>query len=80
VLPPSVVTDIIFLRKRAPGEPARHQEAEWERSRPFDIDGAEVSINRYFVRQDARRQADLIPVDMLRQLEVQDSVATALAK
>jgi hypothetical protein len=46
----SVVTDIIFLRKRAPGEPARHQEAEWQRSRPFDIDGAEVSINRYFVR------------------------------
>ena len=25
----AVVTDIIFLRKRAPGEPARHQEAEW---------------------------------------------------
>jgi hypothetical protein len=46
----AVVTDIIFLRKRAPGEPARHQEAEWERSRPFEIDGTEVSINRYFVR------------------------------
>ncbi len=46
----AVVTDIIFLRKRMPGEPARHQEAEWQRSRPFEIDGAEVSINRYFVR------------------------------
>src|SRR6202011_2554873 len=46
----AVVTDIIFLRKRAPGEPARHEEAEWHRSRPFEIDGAEVSINRYFVR------------------------------
>ena len=46
----AVVTDIIFLRKRVPGEPARHQEAEWQRSRPFEIDGTEVSINRYFVR------------------------------
>ena len=46
----AVVTDIIFLRKRAPGEPARHQEAEWHRSRPFEIEGREVSINRYFVR------------------------------
>ncbi len=28
----AVVTDILILRKRAPGEPARHQEAEWQRS------------------------------------------------
>ena len=46
----AVVTDIVFLRKRAPGEPARHEEAEWHRARPMEIDGAEVSINRYFVR------------------------------
>jgi N12 class adenine-specific DNA methylase len=46
----SVVTDIVFLRKRAPGEPARHEEAEWQRSRPFEIDGVEIPINRYFVR------------------------------
>jgi N12 class adenine-specific DNA methylase len=46
----AVVTDIIFLRKRAAGEPARHEEAEWQSSRPFDIDGAEIPINRYFVR------------------------------
>ncbi len=46
----AVVTDIVFLRKRPPGESARHQEAEWHRSRPFDIDGEEISINRYFVR------------------------------
>jgi N12 class adenine-specific DNA methylase len=46
----AVVTDIIFLRKRAPGEPARHEEAEWQRSMPFDIDGREVPINRYFIR------------------------------
>jgi N12 class adenine-specific DNA methylase len=46
----AVVTDIVFLRKRAPGERARHEEAEWLNSRPFEIDGTEVSINRYFVR------------------------------
>jgi N12 class adenine-specific DNA methylase len=46
----AVVTDIVFLRKRAPGEPARHEEAEWHRSRPFEIEGEEISINRYFVR------------------------------
>jgi N12 class adenine-specific DNA methylase len=46
----AVVTDIVFLRKRAPGESARHQEAEWHRSRPFEIEGVEIPINRYFVR------------------------------
>ena len=46
----AVVTDIVFLRKRAAGEHARHHEAEWHRSRPLEIDGVEVSINRYFVR------------------------------
>ncbi|HEX5442300.1 MAG TPA: hypothetical protein VFW87_00665, partial [Pirellulales bacterium] len=45
-----VVTDIVFLRKRLPGEHARHQEAEWNRSRPIEIDGEEIPINRYFVR------------------------------
>ena len=46
----AVVTDIVFLRKRAPGEPAHHQEAEWQRAMPFEIEGAEIPINRYFVR------------------------------
>jgi N12 class adenine-specific DNA methylase len=46
----AVVTDILFLRKRASGETARHVEAEWHRSRPFEIDGVEIPINRYFVR------------------------------
>ena len=44
----AVVTDILFLRKRAPGEHARHEEAEWHRAMPFEIDGTEVPINRYF--------------------------------
>ena len=46
----AVVTDIVFLRKRAKGEPARHEEAEWHRSTPFEIDGEEIAINRYFQR------------------------------
>ena len=46
----AVVTDIVFMRKRAPGESARHEEAEWHRSMPFEIEGVEIPINRYFVR------------------------------
>jgi N12 class adenine-specific DNA methylase len=46
----AVVTDIIFLRKRSPGEHARHEEAEWQRATPMEIEGMEVPINRYFVR------------------------------
>ena len=46
----AVVTDIVFLRKRAPYESARHQEAEWQRAMPFEIEGVEIPINRYFVR------------------------------
>ena len=29
----AVVTDIVFLRKRAPGEPARHDDPDWLRHR-----------------------------------------------
>jgi N12 class adenine-specific DNA methylase len=45
----AVVTDILFLRKRAPGEPARHVDPLWLGIAPLAIDGAEVSINRYFL-------------------------------
>ncbi len=45
----AVVTDILFLRKRAPGEPARHADPLWLGIAPLSIDGAEVSINRYFL-------------------------------
>jgi N12 class adenine-specific DNA methylase len=45
----AVVTDILFLRKRAPGEPARHVDPQWLGIAPLSIDGAEVSINRYFL-------------------------------
>ena len=58
----SVVTDIVFLRKRGPGEYARHEEAEWQRSTPFEIDGEEISINRYF-----QRHPDMVLGDWSRQ-------------
>jgi N12 class adenine-specific DNA methylase len=45
----AVVTDILFLRKRAEGEPAHHADPEWLGIGPLSIDGAEVSINRYFL-------------------------------
>ena len=38
----AVVTDIVFLRKRAPGEPAHHVDPEWLGIAPLAIDGAEV--------------------------------------
>jgi N12 class adenine-specific DNA methylase len=45
----AVVTDIVFLRKRAPGVPANHVDDQWLRIAPLSIDGAEVSVNRYFL-------------------------------
>jgi N12 class adenine-specific DNA methylase len=45
----SVVTDIVFLRKRAPGEPANHADPSWLETQPYAIEGAHIPINRYFV-------------------------------
>ncbi len=45
----AVVTDIIFLRKRAPGEPARHADPEWVGVSALAIEGVEIPINRYFL-------------------------------
>jgi N12 class adenine-specific DNA methylase len=44
-----VVTDIVFLRKRATGEPAQHADPAWLQVAPLEIDGAEVAINKYFL-------------------------------
>ncbi len=60
-----VVTDIVFLRKRAPGEPARHEEAEWQNSMPFEIGDREVSINRYFARHPEMVLGDMSIKDTL---------------
>ncbi len=45
----AVVTDILFLRKRAPGEPAHHVDSDWLRVAPLEIEGVEVPVNRYFL-------------------------------
>ncbi|MGH9810342.1 MAG: hypothetical protein ACRD9W_24355, partial [Terriglobia bacterium] len=45
----AVVTDIVFLRKRDRGEPAHHVDPDWLGIAPLEIDGAEVSVNRYFL-------------------------------
>src|SRR5207253_4924467 len=44
-----VVTDIVFLRKRASGEQANHVDSDWLGVAPLAIDGAEVPVNRYFL-------------------------------
>jgi hypothetical protein len=46
----AVVTDIVFLRKRGEGEPARHADPDWLGVAPLAIDGAEVPVNRYFLK------------------------------
>src|ERR1019366_6949323 len=45
----SVVTDIVFLRKRAPGVPANHADPEWLGVAPLAIEGMDIPINRYFL-------------------------------
>src|SRR5262249_28054184 len=44
-----VVTDIVFLRKRAAGEPAGHVDPEWLAVEPILIEDAPIPINRYFL-------------------------------
>jgi N12 class adenine-specific DNA methylase len=46
----SVVTDLLFLRKRVPGETPRHVDLAWLETAPLAIDGVDVPINRYFLR------------------------------
>src|SRR5207302_1328328 len=45
----AVVTDIVFFRKRPPGEPAHHADPEWLDVEPIEIEGAQIPINRYFL-------------------------------
>ena len=45
----AVVTDILFLRKRHPDEPARHADPDWTATAPLDIEGTSVAVNRYFL-------------------------------
>jgi N12 class adenine-specific DNA methylase len=45
----AVVTDILFLRKRGPDEPARHVDADWLGVAPLAIESVNITINRYFL-------------------------------
>jgi hypothetical protein len=45
----NVVTDIVFLRKRAPEQEPHHADPDWLTVAPKEIDGAEVGINKYFL-------------------------------
>jgi N12 class adenine-specific DNA methylase len=45
----AVVTDILFLRKREADEPAEHVDSDWLGVAPISIEGADISVNRYFL-------------------------------
>ncbi|HVX12067.1 MAG TPA: DEAD/DEAH box helicase family protein [Pirellulales bacterium] len=45
-----VVTDIIFLKKRRPGEQPSHADPEWLSTEAIIIEDAEIPINKYFLR------------------------------
>jgi predicted RNA methylase len=45
----AVVTDIVFLRKRAAGQEPNHADADWLHVAPLSIEGAAVPVNRYFL-------------------------------
>jgi N12 class adenine-specific DNA methylase len=44
-----VVTDIVFLRKRAPGAAANHADPAWLNVEPLNIEGEDIAINSYFL-------------------------------
>jgi N12 class adenine-specific DNA methylase len=43
----SVVTDLLILRRREPGR--QPDPAAWERTRAIELDGAQVTVNEYFL-------------------------------
>jgi hypothetical protein len=45
-----VVTDILFLKKRGPGQEPAHADPAWLETEPLTIEGAAVPINRYFLQ------------------------------
>ena len=45
----AVTTDILFLRKRAPGQAADHADPEWLETSEIGIAGADLPVNRYFL-------------------------------
>jgi hypothetical protein len=49
----TVVTDILCLRKRAPGEAPHHTDPAWLETAPYTIEGVDIPINRYFLHHPA---------------------------
>ena len=47
----SVVTDIVFLRKRASGQEANHADPDWLKTAPLAIEGVEVAVNAHLRRR-----------------------------
>src|SRR5205807_5420755 len=45
----AVVADIVFLRKRSPGESPSHADPQWLDIAPLAVEGVEVAVNRYFL-------------------------------
>ncbi len=45
----AVVTDIVFLRKRAAGEQPAHADNTWLETTPLELDGRAFQVNRYFL-------------------------------
>src|SRR4029077_12309767 len=45
----AVVTDILFLHKRSPDEPAHHADPDWLGIFPLSIEGMDIPINNYFL-------------------------------
>ena len=45
----SVVTDIVFLRKRDKDEVCKHCDPEWIQTAPLCIEGADIAVNKYFL-------------------------------
>ena len=43
-----VTTDIVFLRKRGPGQKPNHADPEWLETSILGIQGADLPVNRYF--------------------------------
>jgi N12 class adenine-specific DNA methylase len=45
----SVVTDILFLRRRAADQPPAHNDPDWLAIGSFPVEGIDVTVNQYFL-------------------------------
>jgi N12 class adenine-specific DNA methylase len=64
----AVVTDIVFLRKRAPGQEPHHADPDWCKVTPVspvDADGTNVMINEYFANHPEQILGRIVSKDTL---------------